>query len=239
MLGFRRHAEQRTPFSALLRLIVMLIFGHLWWTENVLYGNAVSLRALGWFASTYTPLQDYALPSLPSIFQLFITEDFGGLLSTPAMGFVSIIFGVLDVIGPAYGWLIRNGIAIPNGWQLAQALVRGFFVSVLAQHIAWVNAKWLWGYLKVDLWGWARRDRSTAKAEKRLTPIPKRSVRRERPSSKAPVTQPPTAPLAKHQPSESPVAADAELEGEIGEPFLEDADLIEIQWQNGAFTERR
>jgi hypothetical protein len=237
MLGFRKHAEQRTPFSALLRAIVMLIFGHLWWSENVVGGNAVSLRALGWFASVYPPLQDYALPALPSLFQLFITEDFGGLLSTPAMGFVSIIFGILDVIGPAYGWLIRNGIDNPTLWQVGQALVRGLFVSVIAQHIAWVNAKWLWGYLRRDLVDQLRRGLTRPKAEKQPDPTPRRTLPRPRKRRQAAET--PVAPEEPPTPAEEPIPAETEPAGEIGEPFLDEADLIEIQWQNGVFMERR
>lgn len=112
----------------------------LWWWGNIVTGNAVALEATGWAVGLPYWVAAWLLPALPSVFQLFLTEDLGGVLKSRAVAIISVLFLMLDVAGPATGWMLLNNLE-PTSINLAFAVLRALGVSLVAQHLATVAVK--------------------------------------------------------------------------------------------------
>lgn len=128
-------------YVVVAKIVLALCAGYIWWQFNVVKGNAVLIEHFGFFMGAGIVMRGYVLPAVPSIVQLLLTEDFrDSFLSSKAASAFAVTVAVLDTVGPAYAFLLVNGYALTPGW-IVVALGFGFFVSVLCQHVAWINIK--------------------------------------------------------------------------------------------------
>ena len=133
--------------------------GYLWWNYNVVYGNAIAIDAIGIFAALPEFGRHIVVPVLGSVTQLYWAEDLDlGVLRHPAVAAFCVVVGVLDVLGPAYGFLITQDYEFTWTYILL-SLVFSIFTSIICQEAAWRTTKdlVLWAKSQVKRAGKRRR----------------------------------------------------------------------------------
>jgi hypothetical protein len=125
-------------------LLLAIGAGLLWWAGNIQLGNVRALEYLGW-VSAYPWYVSWVVAILPSISQLFLTEQWnskekGQELDPLSMVFAGFVAIVIDLGGPVLGFFVVTGVKF-DMWSLAAAIVIAAFVSILCQHVAWVRGK--------------------------------------------------------------------------------------------------
>jgi hypothetical protein len=143
----------------LANLLGAVIFGSIWFTFNIVLGNMVALRFLGWL--NHIPLELSWLASfLPSSGQLLFEEtreaegrakkerealQLQGIylpereeekLDGTALGTIAILSTTLDVVGPAIGIMVTV-TALGGEMTVAPAVVLAFLASWACQRMAW------------------------------------------------------------------------------------------------------
>lgn len=127
--------------GVLVRAGLVGISGYLWWNYNVVYGNAVAIETLGLFSAVPSVARQYLIPVAGSISQLYWDENFDfGVLRHPMTGIFCVVVGILDILGPAYGFLITQGYEFTLG-NIIFSLLWAFFFSIACQEVAWRTTK--------------------------------------------------------------------------------------------------
>lgn len=144
----------------------------LWLTGNILLGNQIAVQNLGGdalarLANTSNLLWlvfMWVIPIAPSLFQIFITEDWEGVKTEPVYAVSIAVTVVFDLLAPAYGAYMTFAQGLPLIFAVPACILWAGFTSLLCQHAWWISGKRLlfWGWysfteVTAALWGFVRR----------------------------------------------------------------------------------
>lgn len=136
-------------------LLGAVVFGTIWATFNILLGNMVALRFLGWMNNLPSALS-LAVSILPSTGQLLYEEtseaksrakkeakrlgieyeEDENELDRTALGIIAIMSTTIDVVGPALGIMVTVTV-LGGEMAVVPAVVMACFASWACQRMAW------------------------------------------------------------------------------------------------------
>lgn len=136
-------------------LLGATIFGLIWATFNVILGNMVALRYLGWLNGLPAALS-LAISILPSTGQLLYEETSEAVarakrrakkqgieykpspydLDPAALGIIAVTSTTVDVVGPALGIMVTVTV-LGGEMAIVPAVIMACFVSWACQRMAW------------------------------------------------------------------------------------------------------
>ncbi len=152
-----KKAETKGPRLGLFiaNLLAMVVFGVTWYVFNIVLGNLVALRFLGWF-NQFPPALSLIASLLPSTGQLLfeehqehqgrakrdakrrgiVYEQDEDSLDKSVLGFIALASTTLDIVGPALGIMLT--VTMFGGeMAIAPAVLLAFGASWMCQRIAW------------------------------------------------------------------------------------------------------
>lgn len=144
-----KQSSKRNPQLGLFiaNLLGTVIFGSVWVLFNIVLGNMVALRFLGWLNGLPSELTK-TIALLPSGGQLLFEESMEAKkrardrgeqeegLDNLTLGFIAFCSTTLDIVGPALGIMVTVTV-LGGEMAVVPAVVLAFIASWVCQRIAW------------------------------------------------------------------------------------------------------
>lgn len=149
--------NQKSPQLGLFiaNLAGTVIFGSVWFLFNIMLGNLIALRFLGWL-NGLPSLLSQVIALLPSGGQLLYEESMEAKsrakaiakaegrklrreeegLDNLTLGFIAFLSTTLDIVGPALGIMVTVTV-LGGEMAIVPAVVLAFIASWVCQRIAW------------------------------------------------------------------------------------------------------